>query len=395
MKNINLLSKIALFIFLVLVVQFIYFGVTTSIQGVFEGDSVIFHIPIARELAKFNFIPASLTMGLGFLPATAETILTLFVLLHIPINLFNVLALVCLFIAAKKVGESFGLSKEVSIVYAFAASTLQSVLRWPLTQVSDIWLAVFFLAALYFLKTPKTVNKYFISLGFFMGMLIGAKQSGIIFAALLLLFYGVSVFRKAKFLSYISFLIPVFVFGFSWYIRNWVITGNPLYPVGIFTLVGHPEYSNLTAGNWSIFSNIVQNPSYLIKVFNALISEFFVWATALVLPFYLLIKRKKIKDLTKLSIISLAIFLAFVFAFPAESIVSNMRHIYPLMHLVILQTFLFFENRRENITVFAVLAGIFPLMNFDYRPKILILAFIPAFYFIFIKDKLFAKAKKI
>lgn len=395
MKTINLISKISLVIFAVLVIQFLYFGITTSIQGIFEGDSVIFHIPIARELAKFSFVPSDLTMGLGYLPATAEAILSLFVLLHIPLNLFNVLGLICLFIAAKKVAESFGIPKEMSIIYGVTIATLQSVLRWPLTQVSDMWLTVFFLGFFYLLKTPKTTIKYFLSLGIFAGMLIGSKQSGVIFAILLLLFYGINIFRKIKFINLVIFVIPVFVFGFSWYIRNWILTGNPMYPVGIFSLAGDLQYSNLAAGNWSIFANVIKDFSFITKVINAFLSEFFVWYFALVLPIYSLLKKNNSLILKKLSYIAILIFLFFIFTFPAESVVSNMRHIYPLFAILILQAFIIFNKKQLEISIFSLLASIFPIMNLDYHPKILILGLFPIFYFLFIKDKVFRKLKEI
>lgn len=395
MKTINLISKISFLIFIVLVIQFLYFGITSSIQGIFESDSIIFHIPIARELAKFSFMPVDLTMGLGYLPATAEAILSLFMLLHLPLNLFNVLGLICLFIAAKKVAESFEISKEVSVVYGVSVATLQSVLRWPLTQVSDIWLAVFFLTVLYLLQVPKTTNKYFLLLGLFTGMLIGAKSSGLIFAVLLLIFFGIKIFKKARISNIISFVIPVIVFGLSWYIRNYVLTGNPLYPVGIFSIAGDPEYSNLESSNWSIFANIMGNTSYVIKVINAFLSEFFIWSATLILPIYSLTKQRKNLILRKLSIIAIIIFLVFIFTFPAESVVSNMRHIYPLIIILILQAFLIFNKKQLELSVFSLVASIFPIMNLDYHPKILLLGFVPAFFLIFVKDKLFAKVKEI
>lgn len=395
MKIINFISKIALLIFLVLVVHFLYFGITTSIHGIFEGDSLIFHIPIAQELAKFSFMHANLTMGLGYLPATAEAILSLFVLFHLPLNLFNVLGLISLFIAAKKVAEAFGLSKDIAIIYGFAISTLQSVLRWPLTQVSDIWLAVFFLSVLYLLKIPKATNKYFLSLGLFTGMLIGAKPSGLLFAALLLILFGYNIIKRVKILNIVSFITPVLIFGLSWYIRNYILTGNPFYPVGIFSIQGDPEYSNLAAGNWSIIANVIGNGAYIKRVFDAFLSEFFIWTTILILPIYSLIKQKKNVVQRNLSIIAVIIFLVFIFTFPAESIVSNMRHIYPLISILILQAFLIFNKRQIEISVFSLMAGILPLMNLDYHPKILILGLIPAFYYIFIKDKIFAKVKEI
>ena len=382
-NKINLISKICLFIFVVLTIQFIYFGISTSVQGVYEGDSIIFHIPIAQEISKLNFLPANLSLGLGYIPATAEAILSLFILLHLPLNLFNVLAFVLLFTVSKKMSESFGVTKEISTIYAVSVVTLQSVLRWPLTQSNDIWVAVFFLATLYFLVNPKPTNKHYLLLGLFSGMLVGSKFSGLPFLAILLIFFGKSAFQKINIAKILLFLIPLFVFGFSWYIRNYILTGNPVYPVGIFSISGSPDYANLGSSNWSIAANIINNPAYILKVINALLSEFFIWVLVLTLPVYLLIKKNRDKVLGKLSIIGILIFIIFIFTFPAVSIVSNMRHIYPLMAILVLQAFIFFEKRKLQMAAFSLLATIFPLMNLDYHPKILMLAFIPAFYFIF------------
>lgn len=395
MKNIKLLSKISLFIFIILVVQFIYFGITTSIQGIYESDSIIFHIPIAQSLAKFSFMPVNLTLGLGYLPATAEAILSLFINLHLPLNLFNVLALVLLFVISKKVAESFGISKEMSIIYAVTVTTLQSVLRWPLTQSEDIWVVVFFLSVLYLLRNPKRSNKYFLALGICTGMLTGMKFSGLIFTVLVLIFFGKDTFKKIKFWNLSLFFIPLVVLGFSWYIRNYILVGNPIYPIGLFSIKGNPDYFSLNSSNWSIAANVFNNPSYIWKVISALFSEFFIWVFSLVLPFYLLIKKNEDMVLKKLSIIAVLIFIISIFAFPAESLVSNMRHIYPLMTILMLEAFIYFEKRKLQIATLSLLACIFPLMNLDYHPKILILAFIPTFYLIFINRYLFDKVKGI
>lgn len=383
MNKLDLISKICLCIFVILTIQFIYFGISTSIQGIYEGDSIIFHIPIAQEIAKLHFLPPNLTLGLGYLPATAESILSLFIIFHLPLNLFNVLAFVLLFIVSKKVSESFGVTKGMSTIYAVSVVTLQSVLRWPLTQSADIWVAVFFLATLYFLVNPKLTSKYYLTLGFFSGMLVGSKFSGLPFLVILLIFFGKNAFKKLNFVKALSFFTPLLIFGFSWYIRNYILTGNPFYPVGLFSIPGNPDYVNLSSSNWSIAANVINNPAYIFRVVNALLSEFFIWVFVLILPVYLLIKKNTNKILRRLSSVGMLIFIIFVFTFPAESVVSNMRHVYPLMAILILQAYLFFEKRKLQLAAFSLLATIFPLMNLDYHPKILILALVSAFYFIF------------
>lgn len=395
MKNTKLVSQIAFCIFAILVIQFIYFGITTSIQGIFESDSLIFHIPIAKQLATFTFWPANLTLGLGFLPATSKIILALFMILHLPINLFNVLGLVLLFIFAKKVGESFGLSKNLSITFAVVLSTLNSVLRWPLTQVEDIWVGVFFLIVLYLLKNPKENIKYYLFLGASMGMLIGMKFSGLIFGFLLLVFFGRRVFSKLNFANITAFFLPVTVLGFSWYVRNLILTENPFYPVGIFFLKGDPTYNSINSDNWSIFANVINNPKYIFSVGSALVSEFFVWAFSLILPIYLLIKKETSSVLKKLSVTSILIFVVFIFLFPAESLVSNMRHIYPLIFITILETFIFFQKKEEYLGALSIIGTAASLMNLNYYPKLLTLALMPMFYLIFVNKKFFGKVEKI
>lgn len=394
MKRVDAFSKLSFCIFAVLVIEFIYYGISTSFQGIFESDSVIFHIPIAEQLSKFTFMPANLTLGLGYLPATAGAILAAFILLHIPINLYNVFALILLFIFAKKVGESFGLSKHLSIVFAAALSTLNTVLRWPLTQIDDLWVGVFFLISLYLLKKPKKGVKYFLLLGVSIGMLIGMKFSGLVFASVILILFAKKAFTNINPAKILVFSLPVIILGFSWYIRNLILTGNPLYPVGFFFLKGDPTYDSVNSGNWSIFASILKNPSYIINMISALVSEFFIWIFSLVLPVYALIKNKS-AELKKLSVAAIIFITVWIFLFPAESLVSNMRHVYPLIFITILEAFLIFKNREEWIGVLTIFGMMGALANLNYHPKLLILAIIPVFYLVFVNKKFFDKVERL
>lgn len=209
----KVISKIFLAVVLILVIQFAYFGITTSIAGIYEGDSAAYHIPIAQQLAHFNFLPPNIPQGLGFYPAASELILATLIILHIPINLFGVFALILLFYFAKKVGESFGLTREMAIIFTGCVATMQSVLRWPLTQTVDIWLAVFFLASLYLLKNPQKTLSYFLKLGIALGFLIGVKYSGAIYGIILLIVYGKEALSKINFKQIVYFIIPVFLIG--------------------------------------------------------------------------------------------------------------------------------------------------------------------------------------
>ena len=373
-------AKIFLVIFGVLLIQFLYFGITTTPEMFNESDSLAYHIPIARQLASGSFIPPVVSQGIGFYPGVAEIILAIFVILRLPLNTFGVLGFALLFYFSIKVAERFGLSKETAIVYAGVIVTLQSVLRWPLTQTVDIWLNVFFVISLMLLKNPKSSIKYFLTLGIFNGLLIGTKYSGLLFFVILIAVFGKEAFRKLNLERFIVYLIPVVTFGFSWYIRNYLLTGNPLYPANFLFLAGNPDFYRTDSLSWSVLGNVIRNPSFLWKFIEALFSEYLGWALVLLLPFR--------KGISKLVLCGTLIFLVFITLLLAIPIVSNLRYIYPAMSTMVLAAFILFEKKhKEALIAFSIIMAVLSLLNLDYHPKILILAFLPVFYLVFINER--------
>lgn len=391
----DFVAKIFFSLFIIFTIQFLYFGITTTPEILNESDSLIYHIPIAKGFSEGNFIPPKILQGLGFYPSASELILAVFILLRIPLNTFGILAFVLLFYFAKKTAETFGLSKETSIIYAGSIVTLQSVLRWPLNQTVDIWLAVFFLASLYLFKRPAQEDKYFLSLGIANGFLIGTKYSGLPFLLILILIFGGELFHKINFRKLLIYLIPVLVFGLSWYFRNTLLTGNPLYPANFFFLQGDPEFSRVDSASWSVLGNIFKHPAFLLKFFEALIGEFLVWCFTFFVAIYVLWKRNFSKEVFKLSLVGMLTFLIFLIFLPASPIVSNLRYIYPSIFVLVLSTFLMFKRKLELLFALCFISAIFSVINLSYHPKILVLSFIPTFYFVFLKSKFFEKVKSI
>lgn len=382
----KLISKIFLALFLILVIQFAYFGITTTPISVNESDSLAYHIPIAQSLSKFNFVPPVLPRGLGFYPASSEIILALLIFLHIPLNIFCVFGLILLFYFAKKVGEAFGLSKDLSIVFAGSLATLQSVIRWPLTQTVDIWVAVFFLSSLYLLKNPSKSLSYFLKLGISLGFLIGAKYSGIIYGALLLVVFGKNMVSNLNIRRFVYLFIPLALIGMSWYIRNYFITGNPLYPANFLMFSGNPDFPKANFMSWTLLGNIIQNPKYFFKFLEALNSEFPVWWLTLIFPLMIVI-RKSSAEVSKLVLLGGAMFLVFVSILPVWPgiEVSNLRFIYPTISVLILSVFLLFKKSPDKIAVFSLLITFISIINLDYHPKILVPALLVSFWWVFRK----------
>jgi hypothetical protein len=384
MQNIKTLSKISLAFFLVLLTYFFYLGISTSMQGIFEGDSLAYHIPIAQEIFKLNFSPPDILIGLGYYPAVGESILALFIFLELPINLFGVLGLFLLFFSAKKAAEVFGISKDLSIIYGVSLASLPSVLRWPLTQTVDIWVLVFFLTTLYFLIEKDKKDKHYFLLGLSSSALVGSKFTGLFFFLILIFLFGKDKLIKLKLKSVLFFAVPFLVFGLSWYIRNFALTGNPFYPANFFFLQGDKNFPDIASGNWSVFANIINSPGFIYRLTEAWFSEFFIWGLSLALPVYLIIKKKGSEILNRLSVAFALIFTVFLFFPPAEPVISNMRYVYPAVALLILQAFIFFGNKKAvQLGSFAILATAFSVTSLDYHPKLIILALTAVFYFLF------------
>ncbi len=391
METEKIISKIFFALVLILFFYFLYFGITTTPAQLRESDSLAYHIPIAQKLTSGSFLPPDLPLGLGHYPAVAETILSLFIILGLPLNTFNVLGFAFLFYFSKKTGESFGLSKEVSVIFAVSIVTLQSVLRWPLSQTVDIWLAAFFLAALYFLMSVKRDVSDFFKLGVALGFLVGTKYSGLFYAIALMAIFGKTFLQKVQITKIIALVTPLTFLGFSWYFRNYLLTGNPFYPGNFWFFQGHPDFPRTDFVNWTLGGNIVKNSTILWKFIEAEVSEFLGWVLALALPLYAFVKRKIANNILSLCQLGVLTFFIFIFILPTWPgiIVSNLRFTYPTMASLILAAFLMFKKHSPELFSFSLLNVMGAVINLSYHPKLFLLVLLPVFYIVFVNKKVF------
>jgi hypothetical protein len=379
-------ARLLVTIFVVVVAQFLYLGITTTPESINESDSLTYHIPIARSISRGDFYPPELLGGLGFYPAASEVLLSGLMVLGISLNVYGTIGLLCLFLIGRKVAKSFGLHNAMAIIYGVSIAMMQSVLRLPLAQTIDIWLAVFFLASLDLLKNPQRNNLYFLKLGICGALVIGSKYSGIPYYLALLMLFGQEAFKKIRFSQLFVYLVPVLVLGLSWYIRNYLLTNNPLYPANFLFLKGYPNSSEADSAQWSVIGNILTNPRFMWSFAEALISEYLLWIGVFLLPIYIWWKKIDSLLVTRLSRLGMIIFCVFLLFLPALPIVSNLRYLFPAVFVLTLAFFLLLKGKENLTCAMATVSTIFAVMNLPYQPKILMLAFVPAFYFIFIRN---------
>jgi hypothetical protein len=367
-------------------VVFIALTVNALLLGIFtvptEGDSLHIHIPIAKSILSGAIINPD-KAGIIDYPASSETILAGFILLHIPLNLFNVFSSIVLFIVLYFLGKKFYFSNSYSVIFSTTICTLYGILRYINTQKVDIWMLVFFAISLMLLQQVKKEIKYFFYLGFSLGMVMGSKYSGPFFVLVLLLIYIKDILQSINLKRLISFVIPFTILGILWYIRNYINTGDPFYPQSFLFFKGNPSSTWYDFQYWQV---IFYHPIWMT---NALVSEFMTWSLCfLLLPvFYIFqaIKSKTYPNNLKIILLSLLSFVIFLYLPPPtikiySSIIFGMRYGFPMILVVILLTFILAKEYKKEFFLSSVAFAnmLFLLLPMQYHPKLIFL-FIPIF----------------
>lgn len=377
--SIKILSYFSITIVSLFFLYNVYTGIITKPS---EGDSVNYHIPVANYyLTGQIFSPPDKNMIIRWYPSASESILALFILLHIPLNLYNMLASLILLITCYKLGNYFFENSHFSIIFATNIISLYGVQRLQHTQNIDIWLSIFFILSFFLLLNPQKRISYFLKLGFCLGMIIGSKYSGPMWAFAIILVYGKRLIPYLNLKRIIIFTIPILILGISWYMRNLIITGSPIYPQGFFFLSGYIEWkkNNFSFMNYPMWKSFVNYPYLTISAF---ISEYMMWtlniiAIPLIFVFAQIHKTfinfKAIKDMLFLTVISYIFFFILPGGSQYEQIVLGMRYSYGPLILSILCIFLLsMRIKLTNLLCYIIAANTLIIFLPSYHPKVLI-----------------------
>lgn len=386
MKIENTAKLILISLFGFIIIYFFYQGIISNPQIVGELDSLGYHIPIARSLLKGGLLsPPSLIKGLGYYPAIGGVILAAFLFLQIPLNLFNVLAIVILFLVLYLLGKSFGLKRDTSIIFAASFCLLNSVVRLLTNQRIDIWLAIFFSASLYFLNKPEKSNWYFAKLGTFLGLLIGVKYSGLFYAFILLIVYLKVLINNLNLKRFLYFVVPLTTLGLFWYIRNYILTGNPIYPGNFLFFKGHPDFDIQI---WNPIISSFYWPRGLWLWIQAMVSEYLIWIMLMFIVPILAIKNQQslkspLKNLARIGVYNFVFYLV-IPSWPINYY-SDVRYLYTSFIVFFLFIFIYFKNSKNliNLYLLSVLSSASLFAQLYYRPKLILIWLLLISLFIF------------
>jgi hypothetical protein len=394
----GILAKISLVIFAFLLLYYFIPGVTTK---VWEGDSIGYHVPISQMILNgtiFNpakaVFPPIVDKYVIYSPGATEIILSIFGLLHIPLNLFDLVGIVFLFFVMRAFAKSYDFSDNLSIIFATSIASLHTIMRWILSQTIDMWLVSFFVLSIILLRNPRKSYRYFLSLGAALGMFFGTKYSAPIFTIFLLAVFGKNVLKTLNLKRLVVFLVPFFVFGLSWYIRNYILTGDPYYPKTIPFFNGVLGWNMMEYPVWTVIFK--WSGGFLVWI-NAFISEYTVWSLAiLAVPVLYFILHKYLnktlrQEIAKLILVAYPCFFIYL-SFPSgpypNLVTSGFRYTYTAMIPLILSLFIFAKRfAKEEILGLIAITNMLIFPELSYHPKILV-ALIPEALVIFYPSKI-------
>ncbi len=122
----------------------------------------------------------------------------------------------------------------ISAIVALAAVLSRPMLAEGILPKDDLFVAAFFIVAVANLSTEKLRSPLAPwRLGIFLGLLLATKYTAILSAGLLLIAADAPFRAGWRKRQWIIFLAVAFLLAAPWYMRNLILTGNPLYPIHV------------------------------------------------------------------------------------------------------------------------------------------------------------------
>lgn len=321
------------------------FGLTKTVINLvnppFGWDNLNYHFTFPVEWLKHGNLNTPITVfddpGPSYYPVSGSLF---FLWLMFPLkNVFladlgQIPFFIVAFLAAYSLGRKIGLAAEMAYFSACLFTLIPNYFKQIEVAYVDVMVAALFLTALNFqflIKTEwslKNIMLYSLSLG----LLLGTKTVALPYSAILFLPVVYLSLKNIKKFHFILFsLAALIAFGGFSYIRNFIDTGNPLYPFD-FQLFGR-----------NIFRGVIDSATYRAHfkiedygIGKMLFHEglgaqsliFILPSVFLALPFTLAKNRKALNfNLVYFLLLPVFIYLVYRYVIP----LANVRYLYPLL----------------------------------------------------------------
>lgn len=344
-------------IWLLVLAYHAYWGMTTVPS---EGDSLIYHLPIAESVVSGSMWRRDVTLPspFAYYPGTGESLVAGMMVLGIPLNLFNVMGWVLLTASLWVLAHRFGLSTYLAGIWATSFALLPSLIRLLPAQTVDIWMTLWVVWMFLLLLQPRNTWKYFLMVGGVWGLMAGTKYSGLGYVGAALLFFGLPLWKVGgKKLMYAC--ITAALVGGGWYVRNWMFKGNPFYPLDMWIWKGDVA-SQLPI----VWKTLWFTPWTWGILWEAWISEFLLWGLVIAAP---VVSKSKWVGLGML-------YLIMYLGLPGGygTLLSNLRYLFVgLIPLgLVVGRWLEERGKGRELAVLLIVSMTAVLPQFEYWPKL-------------------------
>jgi len=259
---------------------------------VFDMDGLVYHMVSAAgwiQDGRIHELPYHIWSNVY--PHNTELVSTWLLLFLKSDTFIDGLQLIFCFggmLATAGIAKHIGLSKVNAVISGMLFLLTPIVLVQCRTTYIDVAFASMFLISFYFLlrfeSERKMVDLFLSALA--AGFTLGMKYSALPYTGMVLLILILILLREllgrrigsSGFLQgIVLILLPVFVLGTVWYMRNWVLYGNPFHPFTI-TLLGHELFHGIGTPQEVLYNNAntpeqLRNIPYWKQIWTSWISE--------------------------------------------------------------------------------------------------------------------------
>lgn len=195
-------------------------------------DEIMYHLPHAKNTVIHHGLNLNPYLRYPLFPQNFEILYAFLLLFYddISTHLIHASSAVITAIGVYSLGALTS-SKKIGVVGAiiFLSSPLVQILMK--TAYIDLGLTMFVFLGFYCIAlwiNTKKINWLYLA-GFAAGMAAGTKYTALMYVLL----YALWIAYEGRNIRYvITFICLVIVFGSPWYIRNFILSGNPVFPFG-------------------------------------------------------------------------------------------------------------------------------------------------------------------
>jgi hypothetical protein len=195
-------------------------------------DELTYHLPYAKDYVNNSGLNVNPFLRYPLYAHNIDLLYALALLFYDDIlaHLFHASAAILTSLGIYHLGAVTS-NKKTGVIAACIFISSPLVAHLMKTAYIDLGLTLFIFLGFYCIALWSITKQEFwlyVS-GFAIAIAVGSKYSGNFYVPIFAIWV---FFQSRKISSVIRFLLPVFIFGSPWYIRNFIISGDPISPFG-------------------------------------------------------------------------------------------------------------------------------------------------------------------